>query len=110
MNKIETLWIIKDNLSRLDNFKNIVIKISNIFNCGYGRGFDAKKVIDTVKKISAVNFKVEVSKRREGNPIQLISDNRKIITKMGWKPKHDDLELIYRSALEWGKRKQGSKC
>ena len=32
---------------------------SMTFNCGYGRGFSVLDVIDTVKKVSGVNFKVE---------------------------------------------------
>lgn len=39
---------------------------SNILNCGYGRGFTVKEVIDVVKELSGVDFKVEeVSAVRE---------------------------------------------
>jgi UDP-glucose 4-epimerase len=32
---------------------------SNILNCGYGRGFTVKEVIETVKRLSGKDFPVE---------------------------------------------------
>ncbi|MDD2781542.1 UDP-glucose 4-epimerase GalE [Sulfuricurvum sp.] len=74
---------------------------SDVFNCGYGHGYSVKEVIDMVKRVSGVNFKVEIALRREGDPAELIADNLKIKNIMGWKPKYDDLELICKNALNW---------
>ena len=78
---------------------------SEVFNCGYGHGFSVKEVIEMVKKVSDVDFKVEVSLRREGDPAILIADNKKILEKTNWKPKYDDLEFICKTALEWEKKR-----
>ncbi len=78
---------------------------SDIFNCGYGHGFSVKEVIETMKKVSGVDFPVEVGPRREGDPAVLIADNRKIREKLGWTPKYDDLKLICKTALEWEKNR-----
>lgn len=51
---------------------------SDIFNCGYGRGYSVKEVIQTMKKVSGVDFQVQVAPRREGDPSILIADNTKI--------------------------------
>ncbi|MEA2029110.1 MAG: UDP-glucose 4-epimerase GalE [Campylobacterota bacterium] len=77
---------------------------SDIFNCGYGHGYSVKEVVDTVREVSGVNFKVQIASRRVGDPAQLIADNAKIQSKMGWKPKFDNLELICQSALDWEKK------
>lgn len=77
---------------------------SDIFNCGYGKGYSVKEVIDTMKKVSGVDFKVEITGRREGDPAVLIADNTKIKEKMGFKPKYNDLELICKTAFEWEKK------
>src|SRR5882724_9539708 len=37
-------------------------------NCGYGRGFSVLEVIDTVKRVAGVDFKVTSSGRRPGDP------------------------------------------
>jgi len=33
---------------------------SSTFNCGYGRGFSVFEVIDTVKRVSGVDFRVDI--------------------------------------------------
>jgi len=77
---------------------------SDIFNVGYGKGYSVKEVIETMKKISGVDFNVEIAPRREGDPALLISNNSKIIDKMNWTPKYNDLELICKKALEWERK------
>ena len=77
---------------------------SDIFNCGYGYGYSVKEVVEAVKKVSQVDFKIDMESRRAGDPAVLISDNNKIKTKMNWTPKYNDLELICKTALEWEKR------
>ena len=77
---------------------------SDIFNCGYGYGYSVKEVVEAVKKVSKVDFKIDMESRRAGDPAVLISDNNKIKTKMNWTPKYNDLELICKTALEWEKR------
>ena len=79
-------------------------KKSDIFNCGYGHGFSVKEVVNTMKEVSGVDFKVEITKRREGDPAVLIAGNEKIKEKLNWTPKYDDLTLICKSALEWEKK------
>lgn len=74
---------------------------SNIFNVGYSQGYSVKEVIDKVKHISGVDFKVIESARREGDPIALSADNSKILSCTEWKPKYNDLHTIIKSAYEW---------
>ena len=77
---------------------------SDTFNCGYGYGYSVKEVVEMVKKVSKVDFKIEIEKRRVGDPAILVSDNTKIKIKMNWIPKYNNLELICKTALEWEKR------
>ncbi len=77
---------------------------SDIFNCGYGHGFSVNEVLDTMKKVTGVNFKVLKEDRRAGDPAALISNNSKITKLMNWTPKYDDLELICKTAYEWEKK------
>jgi len=74
---------------------------SDIFNIGYSKGFSVKDVIDTIKKVSNKDFKVDMADKRAGDPAMLISNNDKIKAKMNWTPKYDDLEVICKSAFEW---------
>lgn len=77
---------------------------SDIFNLGYGHGFSVREVIQTVMKITNINFTVVETTRREGDPPILIADNTKIRTIIGWEPKFEDLEYIIRTAWDWEKK------
>lgn len=74
---------------------------SKVLNCGYGRGFTVREVIDVVKRVSGVDFPVTETGRRAGDPAALMADNTLIRDTLGWQPDHDDLETIVRTALNW---------
>jgi len=78
--------------------------VSDIFNCGYGHGYSVLEVVNAMKEVSGVDFKVEFVGRRDGDPVLLIADNSKIKEKMQWQPQYDDLKFICYTALEWEKR------
>jgi UDP-glucose 4-epimerase len=73
-------------------------------NCGYKRGYSVKEVVDTVKKVSGVDFPVKISGRRPGDPAAIVADNARAKSVLGWTPEHDDLEEIVRQALAWEKK------
>ncbi len=73
-------------------------------NCGYGRGYSVKEVVEVVKKVSGVDFPVKLSGRRAGDPASLVAKADRIRSELGWTPEHDDLEEIVRQALTWEKK------
>jgi UDP-glucose 4-epimerase len=74
-------------------------------NCGYGRGFSVLDVIDTVKRVSGVDFKVTTRGRRPGDPPAIIAQSGRIRALLGWAPQCDDLETIVDHALKWEHRR-----
>ena len=77
---------------------------SDIFNCGYSKGFSVHDVIAAVKRKSGVDFTVKMSPRRPGDPAAIVAASFKIRVQLGWKPEHDDLDTIVAQALSWEKR------
>jgi len=70
-------------------------------NCGYGHGFSVFEVIETVKRVSGLDFKVEIGPRRAGDPAQIVADSGAARTALGWRPRFDDLSTIVAHALAW---------
>jgi UDP-glucose 4-epimerase len=70
-------------------------------NCGYGHGFSVREVIETVKRVSAIDFKVENAPRREGDPARIVASSERIRDALGWHPRYDDLPTIVTHALAW---------
>ena len=79
-------------------------KISNIFNCGYGKGYSVLEVINVAKKIYGEKIKFEYDNRRPGDAEKLISNVDKLHQHINWKPKFDNLDLIIQTAVEWEKK------
>lgn len=77
---------------------------SDIFNCGYGKGFSVKEVINIMKEVSGVDFVTEIADRRVGDIEKLIADPTLIKSTLNWNPKYNDLKLICNSALKWEKK------
>ncbi len=74
---------------------------SEIFNCGYGHGYSVKEVVSIAKKVTGIDFPVEETGRREGDPAVLVADSKKLKRKLNWKPKYDNLEFIIKTAWDW---------
>jgi UDP-glucose 4-epimerase len=70
-------------------------------NCGYGRGFSVLDVIETVKRVSGVDFSVEFAGRRAGDPAQIVAACDRVRSTLEWQPQFDDLQTIIRHALGW---------
>jgi UDP-glucose 4-epimerase len=77
---------------------------SQTFNCGYGHGFSVLEVIDTVKRVSKVDFKVDFAGRRPGDPAQIVATSDRIRETLKWRPQLDDLSTIVEHALAWERK------
>ena len=77
---------------------------SIVCNCGYGHGATVKEVIDVVKRVSGVDFKVNIVGRRAGDPAAIVARADRVRTVLGWSPQRDSLEEMVAQALDWERR------
>ena len=77
---------------------------SATINCGYGRGFSVLEVIETVKRVSGVDFRVELKDRRAGDPARVVGACKRAHSALKWQPRFDDLQTIVDHALAWDRR------
>ena len=73
-------------------------------NCGYGQGLTVKEMIAATKRLSGVDFKVELAPRRAGDCAVVMSEAKKIREVLGWVPQNNNIDVIVKSALEWEKK------
>lgn len=74
------------------------------FNVGYGRGASVLDVLDAVDRVSGQKIRRVAAPRRAGDVARLVSDNRRILAQLDWRPAHDDLDRIVADALAWEHR------
>jgi UDP-glucose 4-epimerase len=79
---------------------------SGIYNCGYGKGYSVLEVIKAVEKANGASFKVDYVPRRAGDPAGIVAGADRVRQELGWQPKHNDLDFIVTSALDWEKHLQ----
>lgn len=76
-------------------------------NVGYGRGSSVRDVLEVVKEVSGVDFRVVETDRRPGDPASLVARAEKIASLTGWQPKHADLRTIVADAWRWESKLAG---
>ena len=79
---------------------------SGVFNCGYGRGYSVLEVVHAVEKAAGQTIQTRLAPRRAGDPPSLIAQADTIRAQLGWRPQHEDLGLIVKTALDWERRMQ----
>ncbi len=75
--------------------------VSLTLNCGYGRGYSVNEVVEAFERVSGRPMPREAVARRPGDPAQLIADNAAIRTRLDWRPRHDDIDFIVKTAMDW---------
>jgi UDP-glucose 4-epimerase len=74
---------------------------SDTFNVGTGVGHSNWDVINTLRRVSGVDFPIEIQGRRAGDTAELVADAGKLRSALGWKPQYSDLDTIVGSAWQW---------
>ena len=77
---------------------------SEIFNCGYGKGYSIKEVIECLNKLLGANINFETGPRRDGDSECIVANPEKFIRTMSWKPEFNDLSYILKTAIAWEKK------
>ena len=77
---------------------------SDIFNCGYGKGYSVKEVIENFNQILDKKISYEIGPRRDGDSKMIIANPEKFNKFFGWKPKFDNIKYILKTAVDWEKK------
>jgi len=74
---------------------------STTLNCAYGQGYSVRQVVEMVKDVSGINFRVDEGPRRAGDPASITATGEKVRKLLGWVPEHDDLREMVSTAIDW---------
>ena len=77
---------------------------STTLNCGYGHGYSVRDVIRAVEHANGAPIAVVEEPRRAGDPPTLIAVADRVREVLGWTPRHDDLDTIARTSLNWERK------
>jgi UDP-glucose 4-epimerase len=74
---------------------------SQAINLGTGHGYSVREVIDTVRRVTGRDFKVQETGRRPGDPPELIAAVDRAEQVLKWTAVESDLDHIVRTAWNW---------
>lgn len=74
-------------------------------NCGYGSGYSVREVVAAVERVKGAPLPVHEESRRPGDPPALVAQADRIKTALGWRPRHQNLDFIVRTSLNWEQSK-----
>ena len=77
---------------------------SEIFNCGYGKGYSVKEVIENFNQILDKKINYEIGPRRDGDSKMIIANPEKFNNFFDWKPKFNNIKYILKTAVDWEKK------
>ena len=79
-------------------------------NCGFGRGYSVREVLDAVARAAGNPLNIIESERRAGDPPCLIAGADRVREVLGWTPQFDNLETIVETALAWERKLLASRA
>jgi UDP-glucose 4-epimerase len=79
------------------------------FNVGLGLGISVGQLINKFEKINNISLNAKIEDRRVGDLPICFADNRSIISKLAWEPKHN-LDQMCRDAFEFFKNNYNYVC
>ena len=77
---------------------------SDIYNCGYGRGYSVLQLISEMENLCNRKFNKNIGPRRTGDIPYSVANTDKFHKNYKWKPKYENISYILNSALEWEKK------
>jgi len=66
----------------------------DVFNVGTGHGSSVLEVLAEVKKVTGIDFEIDLAERRAGDPPALCADVSRIEAEFGWKAKHNLHDIV----------------
>ncbi len=74
---------------------------SSAYNLGNGRPTSVKEVIASVERVTRRKVPVTTADRRPGDPAALFASSDRIKRALGWRPAHEDVDVIVETAYRW---------
>ncbi|MDS9470052.1 UDP-glucose 4-epimerase GalE [Paracoccus sp. MBLB3053] len=70
-------------------------------NCGCGRGYSVREVIDATLALDLHRFAVTDAARRPGDVARIVANSSRMMDLLNWTPSHDRLETILETSVAW---------
>jgi len=74
---------------------------ARFYNLGIGRGYSVRQVIESARRVTALDIPIEYGERRPGDPAVLFAGAEKIRKELGWSAHYQRIDEIIGTAWRW---------
>jgi len=74
---------------------------SRILNCGYGKGYSVREVLEIVQELTGEALSIRQGSRRAGDAAEVVADTARLRNLLNWNPAYNNLRKIVSDTLEW---------
>jgi UDP-glucose 4-epimerase len=78
-------------------------------NCGYGRGFSVREVLETALALADEPFRICVGPRRPGDAVAVVASARVLGRRLTWRPEFSELRTIIETGMDWERLRLASR-
>jgi UDP-glucose-4-epimerase GalE len=71
------------------------------YNLGNGQGYSVREIVAAARAVTGRAIATEVASRRTGDPAILVADSGLARARLGWTPRHPDIETQIAHAWSW---------
>ncbi len=79
----------------------IKYKKNQICNCGYGKGYSIKQIVEIILKNKNINFNYSFANKRSGDISYMVADVKKLNKILKFKPKYSNIKKMIFSEFKW---------
>jgi UDP-glucose 4-epimerase len=77
-------------------------------NCGYGKGYSVREVIDIVSDVTQVSVRTRSAPRRPGDIVSAVADTARLQQTLPWQPRHD-IRSIAETVVAWQRQAEADR-
>ena len=74
---------------------------SSVYNLGNGHPYSVRDVVAAVERVTGARVSHRQVARRPGDPAVLLASHQRARAELGWRPQHEELEVIVETAWRW---------
>lgn len=69
-------------------------KLESVYNLGSGDGLSVREIMDSVRRVTGIDFEPEVKAPRAGDPARIVADGSRAARDLNWSMRHDVDEMV----------------
>jgi UDP-glucose 4-epimerase len=85
-------------------FQSMNLPGFSVYNIGLGKSYSVREVHAQAERIIGMKIPIREGASRAGDPAILCASPKRLISELGWNPKHSGLDHIIETAWAWKKR------